>query len=776
MSTVFPTATYPEDTTGTAVSNKVIGEQQIVLPADYTQFNFVVPFFAPFFANGFTASIKLTDGTVRPLVLGQDFAFSHRFIDASLATAADVFGSITFLNTALQGIVTLSYQCVGGQWSVDSTTWTKIMSDKVHNPRVTSWDRVVNLPASFPSADHSHDTDDLTGMKEVNDSIQGIETAISQKSNDDLGAHLNDFSNPHKVTAQQTGAPTRAQAQQMATDAAAASLTGHLGAQDPHSQYLTAERARLLINTAVGAVRQPKNVTPAASATNVSQTTTLQASAYYTLYGLAQNGAQFQVSKKQDFSSDVVVDSGTLGAVTSYAIGTGALVANVAYFWRCRFRDSEGTWSDWSAPTAFSTGSIIVNQPVMTSPANGSTNVSTAPQLASSAFAVTGGSDTHASSDWEIWTGPAGTGTRVLNVAGSTSAKTSYQVAVGVLNPNITYYARVRHNATGAGASAWSNDAVFTTTGVVTKPSITSPANGDTNIMDGVTIKSSAFAVTGATDTQASADWEIWTGPNGTGTRVYASIGDAQNKTAITVPTGKLSVNTTYYTRVRHNGASLGASAWSSDVQFTTAAAFLPTVAGTPYQGGYYVGRMTQIDPATGQPATYALIVAPKSSGESVRQLTSNGVASNSDGLANTKAASNAGAAWAKSLTIGGYSDWYIPALLEWEMVYRNLKPTNDLNTGDYGANNISIPPTNNYTANDPAMTPNPLFSGGGTEQVSAAYGTSSTQGGSGQYTTLITMYQTNGGDWTDQPGAQWPQPSSQSFNVRAVRRVKISS
>jgi hypothetical protein len=602
--------------------------------------------------------------------------------------------------------------------------------------------------------------------------IQSIEVAISQKSNDDLASHLNDFSNPHRVTAQQTGAPTKAQAQQMATDTVATAITNHLGAQDPHSQYLTAERARLLINTAVGAVRQPKNVTPAAAATNVSQTTTLTASPYYTLYGLAQNGAQFQVSRNQDFSANIVVDSGTLGAVSSFAVTTGLLAANVAYFWRCRFRDSEGTWSDWSVPTAFSTGSIIVNQPTMTSPANGSTNISTAPNLASTAFGVTGGSDTHASSDWEIWTGPGGTGQRVLNVAGSTSAKTSYQVAAGVLNPNITYYARVRHNAAGAGASAWSNDAVFTTTGVVTKPSVTSPADGDINIQDGMTIKSSAFAVTGATDTQASADWEIWTGPNGTGTRVYASIGDTQNKTAIAVPTGRLAVSTTYYTRVRHNGTNLGASQWSNDVQFTTAAAFLPTVPGTPYQGGYYVGRMTQTDPATGQLATFALIISPKSSGENLKEWGSTTPNSQTDGRANTLATSGQAAAWAKSLTIGGYSDWYIPSIMELEMLYRNLKPTNDLNYTNFGQNTISVPTTGNYTAVNPAQTTVTQFMSGGTEAFGDNFYYSSSIISNGQKQCMAMRKV----DTDTQAGTGPISVTDTVARVRAIRRVKISS
>lgn len=776
MSNVTAVYDYPEDTTGTAVTNKIQGEQQIVLAANFSDYHFVVPRFAPLYAKGFTASLKTTSGEVKPLVLGKDFNFTHRFIDASLATAEDMFGSITFLDASLAGVLTLGYQTVGGVWTLDDAGWSKLMSDTVHNPRITAWDQVVNLPYAFPVANHSHPGDDLTGMGDIKDTLETINTTLSQQGNSDLSDHVNNTNNPHGTTAQQVGAFTRAQSIDGWTTADAAAIAAHIAAPDAHQQYLTAERANALIAVAIGAVRTPKNTTPAAGATNVSQTGTLQASAYYSLYGLAQSAAQFQVSRQQDFAANIVVDSGTIGVVSSYAIPSG-LQANANYFWRCRYRDTEGVWSAWSTATSFSTGSIIVTQPSVTSPASGSVGVSTGALLQSSAFAVTGGADTHYSSDWEVWTGPNGTGTRVVNVQGSTSAKTQYQLQSGTLSPNITYYARVRHTGVGAGTSAWSNDSVFTTSGIVAQPAITAPANGDTNIMETPTLKSSTFLVQGGQDTHASSDWQVWTGHNGTGTKVYELLNSPTDKTSTTIPAGKLVSSTKYYVRTRQTGAALGASAWSPDVSFTTAVSFVPTIPGTPYQGGYYVGRMTQTDPATGTTAEYALVIAPKSSGESVRAIVDYPNASWSDGLGNlAKSQGDDASTWVKSLTIGGYSDWYVASVLEWGVVYRNLKPTNDLNyTGD-GTNSITIPPSSKYSETVPAMTTNPLFQDGGTEQFADIYGTSTDQG-SGVYVTLFTMRKLSQyNDWVDLPGATWSQPAGQTRTIRAVRRVKISS
>jgi hypothetical protein len=157
MSNALTIPAYPEDTTGTAVSNKVTGEQQVVLPADFSDFHFIVPRAAPFFPGG-TLKLRTTGGEVRTLTLGIDYIPTHRFIDASLAQAKDIFGSYTLLNTQLAGIITLDYQTVGGQWTLDDIAWAKVVADKVHNPRSTSWDEVVNLPASFPPIDHDHPT------------------------------------------------------------------------------------------------------------------------------------------------------------------------------------------------------------------------------------------------------------------------------------------------------------------------------------------------------------------------------------------------------------------------------------------------------------------------------------------------------------------------------------------------------------------------------------------------------------------------------------------
>ena len=108
----------------------------------------------------------------------------------------------------------------------------------------------------------------------------------------------------------------------------------------------------------------------------------------------------------------------------------------------------------------------------------------------------------------------------------------------------------------------------------------------------------------------------------------------------------------------------------------------LPTEAGTPFEGGYFVGRIRV------GADVYALIVSPKQAGETEGAWGDYGkdvpgARSFFDGAANTLAMAEAGSSIAQGvlkLEINGYSDWHIPSRDELELVYRNLKPTTDRN------------------------------------------------------------------------------------------------
>lgn len=153
-----------------------------------------------------------------------------------------------------------------------------------------------------------------------------------------------------------------------------------------------------------------------------------------------------------------------------------------------------------------------------------------------------------------------------------------------------------------------------------------------------------------------------------------------------------------------------------------------PTVAGTPYGGGFYVGRML----VSG--TNYILILAPRASGESSplpiksTATATTGTQSTWDGLSNTNAMITAGAGvgtcafFAKGLSIGGFTDWAVPAKDQYEMIYRAFKPDSTANNTSSGVNPNSNPVGAAYTTTVPGVTTAAAFLTGGTEVLNTGF------------------------------------------------------
>lgn len=76
------------------------------------------------------------------------------------------------------------------------------------------------------------------------------------------------------------------------------------------------------------------------------------------------------------------------------------------------------------------------------------------------------------------------------------------------------------------------------------------------------------------------------------------------------------------------------------------------------------------------------------------------------------------------NLTIGGYTDWYMPAVRELEICYYNLKPTTDSNNTQYGINTYAVPQrTSSYTASVPGQTSAAAFQVGNSEAFNSGFG-----------------------------------------------------
>lgn len=170
------------DPTGSLPANRITGEQHIITAIANRNYHFTVPTYAPFFADGLSISYRDIDNNIRFLVEGIDYHLGFQFIAASRSCAKPIYGGISYLNLELAGVVTLVYQTVGGDWTLDPVQINEILSDTLRNPRVTSWEQVANVPTLFPVVDHEWNLQDLVGMSDVKDAIDEVSSAIASAS------------------------------------------------------------------------------------------------------------------------------------------------------------------------------------------------------------------------------------------------------------------------------------------------------------------------------------------------------------------------------------------------------------------------------------------------------------------------------------------------------------------------------------------------------------------------------------------------------------------
>jgi hypothetical protein len=210
---------------------------------------------------------------------------------------------------------------------------------------------------------------------------------------------------------------------------------------------------------------------------------------------------------------------------------------------------------------------------------------------------------------------------------------------------------------------------------------------------------------------------------------------------------------------------------------------------GDPYEGGFFAGVI-----ANG--VYHRVVVAPKASGENsslaykntndaapaATQTLNNGSAATAAMVVAGNSTVYPAAHFCNNLSIGGFSDWYLPARDELELCYRNLKPTtdanntsnrslsditypegNDVSADTMGVNRNSDPAGAAYTSGNPAQTSVSEFQAGNTEAFAAGGYWSS-----GEFSATTAWYQAFDFGFQDGGG------KGNGRRVRAVRRVPV--
>ena len=300
------------------------------------------------------------------------------------------------------------------------------------------------------------------------------------------------------------------------------------------------------------------------------------------------------------------------------------------------------------------------------------------------------------------------------------------------------------------------------------------------------------------------------------GVPIVDVTGDTINLTSYFIPQASLTPSSTYYARVKYSSLTTSSnfSPWAS---FGTAAAFIPTI-GQQLGGGYFAGQINDggtiynlivapIEGNTSGPATggalkgqyggttptaiqYVTAVTanvPADQNEVYGGTTSDRYkASGVHPLFNTTWLSGSSGPNGGTINlatgglgggagIGGYTDWYVPAKNELEILYYDLKPTTTTNSSFSvppvsGTNPNSVPPRTGYnsTANpatNPAQTTATTFQGSNAQ----AFSTATYYWSSSEFSTFTS------GAWIQRfdDGAQNWDVKGNGYYARAIRRVQ---
>ena len=205
----------------------------------------------------------------------------------------------------------------------------------------------------------------------------------------------------------------------------------------------------------------------------------------------------------------------------------------------------------------------------------------------------------------------------------------------------------------------------------------------------------------------------------------------------------------------------------------------IPAVIGEPFGGGYFAGYISHT--ADGNP-THALIVAPRATGATgtgytlttnlqwkTANTTTAGTTSSFDGAANTAAMVTAGIAdhpaaqFCVNLSIGGFTDWYLPSRYELDIAYFNLKPTTTANNTSFGTNIYAVPKRDgNWSAAYPIQT------------NLAAFNTSAEAFVADNHWPSTQITTTNGWGLNFNFGNQFDNSKTTVYRLRAFRRIAL--
>ena len=173
--------TFPLDHSGINPACLVSGELHSVNEAQFRDYFFLVPQFAPFYIDNFQLEL-ISGSTVQLLAEDVHYSFAIPYVTGQRVTGKAMYGAVTLHDLENTGILRMRYQTLGGDQVCDRLQVLTHLADKAYNPRTTIWDIITNVPNALPPTPHYQDYEDFKGQEDVVASLQAIVGAIGTNS------------------------------------------------------------------------------------------------------------------------------------------------------------------------------------------------------------------------------------------------------------------------------------------------------------------------------------------------------------------------------------------------------------------------------------------------------------------------------------------------------------------------------------------------------------------------------------------------------------------
>lgn len=224
-----PVIRYSFDPTAADPNNLVVGDIQ-TMPA--RKIRVVGPSYGPFY----TKSLIITDTATNQPLTPDQFYCAELEPTATLDTGFEVMSIIMITDPSVSSSVSLQYQAVGGEYSYSVNAIIQQIYNLNLDDRPAAWPAIIGKPDAFPPSAHLHDAGDLFGFeycvaaldrirdaillgdeashdaiyKYIDNATDTVNAGIAQLQST-INNHIQNFNNPHKVTAAQVGAYTTQQ-------------------------------------------------------------------------------------------------------------------------------------------------------------------------------------------------------------------------------------------------------------------------------------------------------------------------------------------------------------------------------------------------------------------------------------------------------------------------------------------------------------------------------------------------------------------------------------